>query len=640
MCGICGILDASGNRVDEGMLREMCRRLSWRGPDDEGIYLRHFDDPGGRISAGLGHRRLSIMDPSPAGRGPMSNEDGSVWATYNGEIYGHSALGEELRRKGHRFKSNTDTEVLLHLYEEEGIDCIRRCNGMFAFGLWDESKRRLWLCRDRIGIKPLVYSVDGDRIAFASEIKALLSLPEISREIDFDALRLYLAFGYVPAPCTIFKKIRKLPPGSSLIWEKGDFQIERYWNLPEYSPAEIRTEADVIQELRARIEDAVCRRMIADVPLGAFLSGGIDSSIVAGLMAKHSAAPVQTFSIGYRDADLFDETKYARMAAARYKTDHRVFRITADEMIQTLPQVLKTFDEPFFDSSAIPTFIVSRETRRHVTVALSGDGGDELFAGYRSYLAEYWQGRYRKIPALFRRHLQRAVSKLPDARDQWLLEYFRRAKKFLRGMEGKFDQRALALKEVMPAEVRNALLVGASNQVPDIALQWVGNLLKAFPDDPINSILYSDLADSLPGDMLTRVDWMSMQNGLEVRVPFLDHQVVELAFSIPGHLKLRGGETKYLLKKAFQDLLPKELRGRPKAGFEIPISQWLRGDLSFLVQEYLSREKIRSQGIFVPEAIERLIRDHMNRRRDTAWMLWSLIVFGYWFDTYIDGKSP
>lgn len=647
MCGICGIISYDGLSVRQELLRKMCQAFSYRGPDDEGVYTsEQTAGQGQKVTVGLGHKRLSIIDLSAAGHQPMSNEDGSVWITYNGEIYNFKEQRAELQAKGHAFKSHTDTEVILHLYEEEGPKCVHRLNGMFSFGIWDEKRARLWLCRDRIGIKPLVYYWDGKHFVFASEIKSLLSNPFIPRELDYDALLLYLAFSYVPAPYTIFRGIRKLEPGHSLILEKGGLQIEKYWDVPQEpdlnaSSLSFYSQEEIIKKsLYEYLSEAVRKRMIADVPLGAFLSGGIDSSIIVGLMARHASSPVKTFSIGFKDDKLFDETHYAREAAKLYKTDHHEFKLTYRDMLDALPDVLSTFDEPFADSSAIPTYIVSRETKRHVTVALSGDGGDELFAGYRSYLGEYWYNRYMMIPAILRDGLiERFFQTLPDSRDARVMEYIRRLKKFIGSTKGAFPERVMSLKAVFPQKFRKDLLFatgfGGNISEGDLPLEIVKNRLSSYRGDRINKILYSDLKDSLPGDMLTKVDWMSMKNSLEVRVPFLDHNVVEFAFKISGSLKLRKGKTKYLLKETFKDLLPPSIYNRPKAGFEIPIGRWLKTDLRFLIEKFLDEEKIREQGIFEYKVIEKLIQDLLDNRRDTSWMLWNLIVFESWHENYL-----
>jgi asparagine synthase (glutamine-hydrolysing) len=575
----------------------------------------------------------------------MSNEDGSVWITFNGEIYNFKQIRAELENKGHRFQSNTDTEVIIHLYEEEGLDAVQRLNGMFAFALWDKNINRLWVCRDRIGIKPLVYYWNDQHFVFGSEIKALLNDPLISKDLDHEALLLYLAFNYVPAPYTIFKGIRKLKPGQFLTLQNKKLELKEYWDAPQVHHAEESISAFAMQESAYKeklfyyLDNAVCSRMIADVPLGAFLSGGIDSSIIVALMARHADKPVKTFSIGFKDASLFDETHYAREVAELNHTEHHEFKLTHNDLIDVFVHALSTFDEPFADSSAIPTYIVSRETREFVTVALSGDGGDELFAGYRSYLGEYWFSKYMLIPGLLRENIfERLITFLPDSRDKKFLEYNRRLKKFIKSTKGSFPERLLALKEIFPKEIRNRILKNdhrqANSYQEDIALRWVKNLLNQYQGDRINSMLYSDFKDSLPGDMLTKVDWMSMKNSLEVRVPFLDHHVVELAFQMQGSLKLYKGKTKYILKETFKDYLPASLLQRPKSGFEIPIGRWLKSDLKFLIDEYLSEDKIRHQGIFDCNIVNDLVARHIENKSDTSWMIWNLIVFQYWFKNY------
>jgi len=647
MCGICGIISYDGVPVREELVRKMCQAFACRGPDDEGVYT--FDQrigQGEKISIGIGHKRLSIIDLSASGHQPMSNEDGSIWITYNGEIYNFKEQRIELQRKGHALKSHTDTEIILHLYEEEGPQCVHRLNGMFSFALWDKKTSRLWLCRDRIGIKPLVYYWDGKHFAFASEIKSLLNDPVIPRELDYDALLLYLAFNYVPAPYTIFKGIRKLEPGYSLILEKCGLEIEKYWDVQQekepkaFCPSLLTQEELIKRELYEYLSEAVRKRMIADVPLGAFLSGGLDSSIIVGLMARDTSQPVKTFSIGFKDDRLFDETHYAREVSHLYKTDHHEFKLTYRDMLDALPDVLSSFDEPFADSSAIPTYIVSRETKNYVTVALSGDGGDELFAGYRSYLGEYWYKKYMMVPAIIREGLIKKIFQvLPDSRDAKVTEYIRRFKKFIGSTKGDFHERVMSLKEVFPQELRKNLLLpkGFGNNISemDLPLEMVKSRLASYRGDKINKILYSDLKDSLPGDMLTKVDWMSMKNSLEVRVPFLDHNVVEFAFRIPGSIKLHRGKTKYLLKETFKDLLPRSLYSRPKAGFEIPISRWLKTDLRFLIEEFLGEKRIKEEGIFEYDTISCLKKAFFANKTDTSWMLWNLIVFEYWHGRYL-----
>ncbi len=546
MCGICGKIDLTGKAVPQALLRSMTESFAYRGPDDEGFF---FEGP-----VGLGHRRLSIIDLSPSGRQPMSNEDQTLWLVFNGEIYDFAETRKELVSRGHSLKSHTDTETVLHLYEEEGVACLKHLNGMFSFALWDARLQRLWLARDRLGKKPLVYYWDGKRLLFASEIKAILRDPEVPREIDFEALDLYLTLNYIPATWTIFKNIRKLLPGHYLLLEKGKLSIQSYWDIPvnEGEP-EVPSPSDPVQwnqckeRLRALLDASVRRRLIADVPLGAFLSGGIDSSIIVALMARHSSRPVKTFSIGYKDLPSFDETRYAREVATFNGTEHYEFKLGYKDILDAFPKVLDHFDEPFADSSAVPTYIVSRETKRHVTVALSGDGGDELFAGYRMYLGEYWAKHYARIPGVLRENvIAPFIQSLPDARDKPSLELIRRAKKFLRGMSLSFPERFCGWREIFPFSMRRKLLRRPPdrNFYLDLIRQAVEEKKGLFPEDGINLMLYLDVKGLLPGDMLTKVDRMSMANSLEVRVPFLDYTLVQYVFA---HRRMaeKGAEIPY-----------------------------------------------------------------------------------------------
>ena len=638
MCGICGKIDLTGKAVPQALLRSMTESFAYRGPDDEGFF---FEGP-----VGLGHRRLSIIDLSPSGRQPMSNEDQTLWLVFNGEIYDFAETRKELVSRGHSLKSHTDTETVLHLYEEEGVACLKHLNGMFSFALWDARLQRLWLARDRLGKKPLVYYWDGKRLLFASEIKAILRDPEVPREIDFEALDLYLTLNYIPATWTIFKNIRKLLPGHYLLLEKGKLSIQSYWDIPvnEGEP-EVPSPSDPVQwnqckeRLRALLDASVRRRLIADVPLGAFLSGGIDSSIMVALMARHSSRPVKTFSIGYKDLPSFDETRYAREVATFNRTEHYEFKLGYKDILDAFPKVLDNLDEPFADSSAVPTYIVSRETKRHVTVALSGDGGDELFAGYRMYLGEYWAKHYARIPGVLREKvIAPFIQSLPDARDKPSLELIRRAKKFLRGMSLSFPERFCGWREIFPFSMRRKLLRRPPdrNFYLDLIRQAVEEKKGLFPEDGINLMLYLDVKGLLPGDMLTKVDRMSMANSLEVRVPFLDYTLVQYVFGLKGSTKLGAWRGKHILLETFKDLLPPLLHNRPKWGFEMPIGAWLRKELKFLIDEYLHKDRVERQGIFDPRIIRDMVSNHMSGRQDTSWQLWNLIVFEHWYEKYIE----
>jgi asparagine synthase (glutamine-hydrolysing) len=634
MCGICGKISLKSETISSDLIGRMMASLAHRGPDDEGSFVKTAGTNGGsNITVGLGHKRLSIIDLSPDGRQPLTNENESLWLIFNGEIYNHPTLRQDLIARGHRFRSQTDSEVILHRYEEKGIDAIQDFNGMFAFALWDEAKRKLYLCRDRLGIKPLVYFHDGDSLVFASEIQALLEDKSIPRELDWQALKLYLTFNYVPAPLTIYQGIRKLLPGHYLLWEKGSVSTHQYWDIP--SNAHSNSQDDFhqhSQRLRQTLEEAVKLRMIADVPLGAFLSGGVDSSVIVALMARNSGNRIKTFNISYPDLPVYDESSYAREVAAMYSTDHHEIRLNSGEMLEVIPEALSSLGEPFGDSSILPSLVVSRETRKDVTVALAGDGGDELFAGYRLYLGETLYKYYGYLPQWFRRFgLESWIPLLPDSRNVKWLEYVRRAKKFVRGAHDDLINRLFLWREVFSSELITALLNGDSkSHESESGESWLRSL-DQWPEDDLNRLLYVEVKDSLPCDMLTKVDLMSMKKALEVRVPFLDHRVVELAFQMPGSMKLRGLKRKYILLETFKDLLPPTLLNRPKQGFEVPISAWLKKDLNHMLEDYLSAQMLKEQSIFNPEVVEGLKRDLKKNRRDTSWLLWNLIVFQHWY---------
>ena len=634
MCGICGHIDLLNRPVPEDRIRGMCAALTARGPDDVGLHLEGV--PADGLHLGLGHRRLSIIDLSSAARQPMTNEDGTIRLTYNGEIYNYKELRRELEAKGHRFRSDSDTEVVVHLYEEEGVEAVRRLNGMFAFGLWDETPSASLALprphRDQAAGILLGRRAPALRLRDPGAADRPLGRPDAGPRSAHALPGLQLRAGPADdvrgdpqARARLLARARRrsggdralLEPAAALRWARNRWAATGRgadWSTP--------------------LSEAVADCMLADVPVGAFLSGGVDSGIVVALMARLSSAPVKTFTIGFAGDGLYDETEGARRVAAMYGTEHHEFRIRQRDMLDALPEVLGASAEPFADSSAIPTYLVARETRRHVKVALSGDGGDELFGGYRSYLAEGLRARYHRVPALLRESvIEPVIAALPDSRETRVGETLRRVKKFIRAARGPFDERLLALKEIAPAHVRSELLKGGGNG-PDPALVWVRQLLGRSPGDAVNRMLGTDLIDSLPGDMLTKVDLMSMAHSLEVRVPLLDHRVVELAFRIPGAEKLRGGVTKRVLKEACEGLLPPGHTRRPKAGFEIPISRWLRTDLGFLVDRYLSEERIRDQGIFEADVVQDLVRSHRQAKTDTAWALWNLIVFQKWHESH------
>ena len=636
MCGICGKLSFDGKPVDERLLRQMTSALTHRGPDNAGIYCRG----NGRICIGLGHRRLSIIDLSEAGHQPMANEDKTTWLVFNGEIYNFQSLRQDLEKKGHRFASNMDGEVILHLYEEEGARSFGRLSGMFAFALWDETAKVLILCRDRIGIKPLVYYQDGSNFVFASEIKSILQDPDVRKKIDWQALDLYLTFNYIPAPFSILKNMRKVKPGHYLLVGEGQVLEQSYWELLDKAGEPAQYGNDLETHKRAiyqALEEAVRGHMIADVPVAAFLSGGIDSSIVVGLMARNSSRPVKTYSIGYADIPMYDETAFARDVANFNSTEHHEIKLTARDMVEAVPLVLSALDEPFADSSAVPTYVVSRETAKDVKVALSGDGGDELFAGYRMYSGEHWHSLYLMIPEFLRSTMNGVISHLPDSRDQRVLEHVRRMKKFIRGAGGSFEERFFAWNEIFSRDLRETILTTSNGVDRDLGRKRLTDRLRERNFDRVNRMLYTDMKESLPGDMLQKVDAMSMLNSLEVRVPILDHRVCEAAFRIRGDMKIRGGRGKHIFIETFKDILPRSLHRRPKWGFEMPVSRWLKGELKYLMDEYLSEERISKQAIFHYPVVRGLVNEHLSGRSDRSWLIWNLIVFQAWYSNYFEG---
>jgi asparagine synthase (glutamine-hydrolysing) len=565
----------------------------------------------------------------------MCNEDESIWIVFNGEIYNFREWAKWLEKRGHIFKSRTDTEVILHLYEEKGVEFLKCLNGMFAFALWDDKKRQLLLARDRMGVKPLVYAENGGQIIFASEMKSILKHPSITREIDPIALKLYFSFNFIPAPWTIYKGIRKLPHSQYLIFNSNGLKLERFWNPLETKWANLNEE-EASEELRSLVMDATGIRLISDVPLGAFLSGGIDSGIVVAAMARHMEKPVKTYFIKYGNDPLFDETKYARAVAEMYGTDHHEIEVTPRMTLEILPEVISFFDEPFADSSALPTHVVSHMTRKHVTVALSGDGGDEMFAGYRRYLGEVFIDYYLLLPAGIRKKIiQPLISSLPESKNHQILEYLRRIKIFVRGAEEDSAKRHYSWLAYFPDSDREQLLMDHGHEEDENhGEKLIERLYGLYPgSDSINRMLFADQQNLLIYDMLNKVDWMSMKNSLEVRSPFLDYRINELSMRIPGNLKIKGSKLKYILKKAFKEWLPKELLKRPKQGFEIPIGGWFRESESFrkLFWDTVSSRPLKHQGLFRESKIRTLYEEHLQNKRDNSHKLWAIMVFQNWY---------
>ncbi|KCZ72301.1 asparagine synthase, glutamine-hydrolyzing [Candidatus Methanoperedens nitroreducens] len=622
MCGICGYYLFDNSSPDEHLVKKMCSVIQHRGPDDEGIFL----DRG----IGMGMRRLSIIDIE-GGHQPVHNEDGSIWIVLNGEIYNYKELRLSLE-KNHRFYTSSDTEVIVHLYEEFGEEFISKLNGMFGLAIWDSNKKLLLLARDRIGIKPLHYIVNKNKLIFGSEIKSILQHPDIKREVNLAAFHYFLSFEYIPAPESIFKGIMKLMPGHILLCKDNNISIRKYWDI-EFSGSSF-TEEHFCDQICNALKRSVNFEMVSDVPLGAFLSGGIDSSAVVAAMNQLSDQPVKTFSIGFEDQS-YNELEYARIVAERFNTDHHE-EIIKPDAVKLADSIIRYFDEPFADVSAFSTYLVSEIASRYVTVVLSGDGGDELFAGYDWYIASYMDRYYRRLPSILRnRVILPAVQVLPySSQKKGLINI---AKRFVEGSslpeKGRHvrwqfflpDRKALYSRRLQ-SEVENL------NSFEIISKVYSKNNTK----DPLSREQYVDIKMYLPDDILVKVDRMSMANSIEARVPLLNHIFVELTATIPAYLKLNGLSTKYIFKKAMSKLLPGEIIYRKKQGFSIPMKNWLREDLRDMMIETLSRRRIEEKGYVEYEYVNKLMRQHLEKKRNNAHQLWALMVFEMWHDMYMD----
>src|SRR6266851_4538587 len=618
MCGIAGIVSLEGKPVFERELRDMCSAISHRGPDDEGYYIE--------TGVGLGMRRLSIIDLD-SGRQPIRNEDGSVWVVFNGEIYNFRELRRELEGCGHVFSTRTDTETIVHLYEEYGRHCVDHMRGMFAFALWDQRTRQLLLARDRVGIKPLYYAEIDGRILFASELKAILQLVEVERKINWSAASHLFTFLSTPPADAIIEGVRKLEPGHLLIASPGRAPvIERYWDL-KFEPDYARDENYFVERVRELLDESVRLHLISDVPLGAFLSGGIDSSAVVATMTRAAATPVKTFSIGFPEAD-YDERPHARRVATAFGTDHHEL-VLEPAGLDVIADLAWYLDEPFGDSSAIPTYMVSKLASEQVTVVLSGDGGDELFAGYDRYLVEARERRYGTPPALIRRALGLAGRLMPDGM---------RGKNFVRHWALRGPARYLDASTLFGRDAQARLFRPEAFEMLGRSDPWreEAECLARANGCWLSALQYLDLKSYLPLDILTKVDRMSMAHSIEARVPLLDHVLLEFAATIPPELQLRGGTTKYLFKRAMRGVLPDAILDRPKHGFAVPLGRWFRGQLGPFVRDLLLSETSRRRGIFNPAYIEHLLVQ-LGRGRQLDFQLWTLISFELWCRTFLDG---
>jgi len=624
MCGIAGIVRNDRALIDRDLVVRMTEAIRHRGPDEDGFY---FGD-----GAGLGMRRLAIIDLK-SGQQPIANQDRTAWIVFNGEIYNYRELRRQLEQHGHQFHTDSDTEAIIHAYDEYGTDCPKYLRGMFAFAIWDERDESLFLARDRVGKKPLLYAQLAGQLVFASEFSALLLHPDVSRDVDFEAIHHYLSFICVPAPLTAYRAIRKLEPGHWLLWKNGELQTERYWHL-DFKKKTSLSEAEAGERMVELLREAVRIRLMSEVPLGAFLSGGIDSSAVVALMAQESNERVKTFSIGFDEQD-FSELHHARRVAEYVGADHHEFIVRPNAM-EILPTLVEHYGEPFADSSAIPSYYVARETRRYVTVALNGDGGDECFAGYERYAAMNLAERYTTVPAVFREGLVGNLLRTIPAERHGVL---RRAKRFAAAASLAPIDRYLTWVSAFTESAKADLYSDDFKQSTtgrhsaDILKPWFA---KANGAGIIDATLLTDTMTYLPNDLLVKMDIASMAVSLEARSPFLDHHLMEFAASLPEKLKLRRLTTKYLLKRALKDLLPSENLNRGKMGFGVPIGHWFRGPMESFMRETLLSEKALSRGLFKPEAVRLIIDQHVAHKQDHSHRLWTLLMLELWFERFIN----
>ncbi len=627
MCGITGYINANDAAIERAVLERMNQAIAHRGPDDAGFYIRE--------NAGLAMRRLSIIDVA-GGQQPIHNADKSKWIVFNGEIYNYQALREDLEKRGHQFYTKSDTEAVIHLYDEYGVDCLQHLRGMFALAIWDERDKTLFLARDRVGKKPILYShqSNGDLI-FGSEFQALLQHPSVSREVDMQAIDSYFSYLCVPAPQTAFKQIRKLEPGHWLKWKDGRIETKRYWQ-PDFSKKIKITEAEAIEETTRILRESTRLRMISEVPLGAFLSGGVDSSTVVALMAQESTSPVKTFSIGFEEED-FSELKYAKRVAEHVGAEYHEF-IVRPNALDVLPTLVEHYGEPYADSSAIPTYYVSRETRKHVTVALNGDGGDESFAGYERYAAMRIAEAYHRVPKALRRvFVEAPVNLLPTS--ELKRSRFRDAKRFLQAANLPRTERYFRWMSTFNRDAKHDLYTEefASSLNGQNASHFLDDwFAKANGTGTLDATLLTDQMTYLPNDLLVKVDIASMANSLEARSPFLDHNLIEFAASLPESMKMRQFETKSLLKKVAARLVPREVVYRKKMGFGVPVGKWFRGEMQDFVRSILLSEKSLKRGIVRPGMIEKYVEEHTSAKRDHAFQLWTLLMLELWFQRFID----
>lgn len=627
MCGIAGFINHHDRRdaVDaREVLDRMCRAIAHRGPDDQGVLVNGV--------AAIGMRRLSIIDLA-GGHQPMSGCDSEVTIVFNGEIYNYRELQRELEARGHRFKTNSDTETIVHAYEEYGRGCVEHLRGMFAFAIWNGRDRELFIARDRAGEKPLYYTITASgALVFGSELKSLREHPEVDAEIDLEALDAYLTFGYVPDPLTIFRGVHKLPPGHHLILKDGSVRVEQYWDFPyqEAQSAPVQNEADCVEELRTLLDEAVRGQLVADVPLGAFLSGGVDSSTIVGLMARHTDRPVKTFSIGFHE-DSYNELKFARIAAQKFGTEHHEFIVTP-EICEIVDELVWHFDEPFADSSAIPTYMVSKLAREHVKVVLSGDGGDELFGGYTRYALDQKRNGFGRIPRSIRENIMQPLGRqLPHG--AWGRNYVHNVA--LEPLDRYIEDVSVFTRLNKPLLYTSDFR--AHLRESTAAARFREHAARSRADNSLDPLLYLDSKTYLPADILTKVDRMSMAVSLESRVPLLDHKLIEFVCTrIPASMKLKGLETKHIFKRAVRDFVPAEILDRPKQGFGVPIDQWINQQLRGRVRETLTEPRAIQRGYIEPHYVNLLLDEHERGRRNHSHELWALFMLELWQRRFVD----
>ncbi len=631
MCGICGVV----GKADEHLIKSMLGRIAHRGPDNEGVYVSETSTG----SVGLGHRRLSIIDLSPAGHEPMTDSAGELWLTYNGEIYNFKEVRRELERLGYGFRSESDAEVIIYAYREWGRDCLERLNGMFAFALWDARDETLLLARDRLGIKPLYYADTPAGFAFASEIKALLAIPGLERAVDLAALDQFMTFLWTPDPKTIFKGVSKLPPGHALIYRNGQAEVFEYWDL-EFEEDDKLQEADWIERVREQVTRSARAQMVSDVPLGAFLSGGLDSSALVALMSEGGQRKLTTYTFGFRSDDLRydileDDVKYARRVGEQFKTDYHE-ALLEPSVIDLLPKLVYHMDEPVADPAIITSYLICRAARERLTVLISGMGGDEVFAGYPRHLAVKLAEVYNLVPAFVSRPL---VAALPGGRPGRFTALFRNTKKLARSAALPLRERYLGFGTYFTSDDKRELYRGELAREAS-KFDPYGEHHRYFDrvadQDFINQMLYVDMKTFLPCLNLTYTDKTSMAASMEVRVPFLDHELVEMAARIPARLKLKGLTRKYILKRAAESWLPAEIIHRKKAGFSAPLRAWLVRDLRDMVEDLLSESNVRSRGLFNYAAVRNLIDDNLSGREDNSLKVFQLLTLELWHREFID----